>query len=78
MLCYATMSFLMLGVTVVNALKACVETGSIVGAVQVLSRGHYRVSGKRAWFKKCWFRVTPKIDKAAPSKGFRVSFVTLF
>jgi hypothetical protein len=31
-----------------------------------------------AWLKKCWLRVTPKIDKPAPTKGFRVSTVTLF
>jgi hypothetical protein len=32
----------------------------------------------RAWFKKRWFQVTPKVDKAAPAEGFRVSSVTLF
>jgi hypothetical protein len=31
-----------------------------------------------AWFKKLGFRVTAKIDKVAPAKGFRVSRVTLF
>src|SRR4051812_9462198 len=31
----------------------------------------------KAWFKKCYFQVTPDPAKAAPDKGFRVSSVTL-
>jgi hypothetical protein len=30
-----------------------------------------------AWFKKCYFRVTPDPAKAAPAKGFHVLSVTL-
>jgi len=30
-----------------------------------------------AWFKKCCFRVTLDLAKAAPAKGFRASSVTL-
>lgn len=30
-----------------------------------------------AWFKKCSFRVTLDLAKAAPANGFRVSHVTL-
>jgi len=30
-----------------------------------------------AWFKKCYFQITPDPAKAAPDKGFRISRVTL-
>jgi len=35
------------------------------------------LASKRAWFKKCHFQVTPKIDKALVVKGFLVLGVTL-
>ena len=36
-----------------------------------------RLVGNRAWFKKCRFQVTPKIDKTLVVKGFLVLGVTL-
>jgi len=35
------------------------------------------LASKGAWFKKCHFQVTPKIDKALVVKGFLVLGVTL-
>src|SRR5271166_6282666 len=36
-----------------------------------------RFKGYEAWFIKCCFRVTPEVASAAPTKGSRVSSVTL-
>jgi ABC-type multidrug transport system ATPase subunit len=48
------------------------------GKTTLLNRLLTQQHGKRAWFEKCWFRVTPKITKLRQQRDTAFRVLTCF